>query len=365
MLVACELAGDLERAAQWCRVADEFIRQLRLPVPVRPLPDHLRRRAGGERAVGAGRGRARCRHPHDRRRRARLAGRRTGPARRPAPAPGAPRRGRGAAARCGGEARPRAGRRPRLRLARGEPSVAVGLLERAPGDGQPGITASGTADRGRPGDAGRGPARPATPAPPPPRRPAGRPGRAAGDSHGGGQVAALAAPAEGRVTAAEGGPERGRAAARAGAGACSPASTSRWRPHGRGSTWPGCWPRASPARGRRGQERPWRRSSGWAPGPTPMPPPRCCAPSASARQNRAQGGRRADQTRTGGASPGRPRPLEPRDRRAPVHQPQDGRSPRQQRAREAGVRNRAEAVAYAPGTRTPASCKARGGWCSG
>ena len=59
MLNACELADDIERAAQWCQVADEFVAHVRLPVPVRRVPHLLRQRAHrqgpvGRRRAGAG-----------------------------------------------------------------------------------------------------------------------------------------------------------------------------------------------------------------------------------------------------------------------------------------------------------------------
>ena len=52
MLVACDLAADLERARQWCQVADRFIAY---GCPFLPPAAHpLRQRAGGHRALGGG-----------------------------------------------------------------------------------------------------------------------------------------------------------------------------------------------------------------------------------------------------------------------------------------------------------------------
>ena len=68
MLNACELASDAERAAQWCQVADEFRRDLRLPLPLRRVPHLLRQRADGDRTVAGRRAGARRRPAHHRRR---------------------------------------------------------------------------------------------------------------------------------------------------------------------------------------------------------------------------------------------------------------------------------------------------------
>ena len=68
MLNACELATDLERAAQWCEVADGFIEHVRLPVPVRRVPHALRRCARPPAAAGTtpiASWRRRCRSPPD------------------------------------------------------------------------------------------------------------------------------------------------------------------------------------------------------------------------------------------------------------------------------------------------------------
>ncbi len=124
MLVACDLAADLERARQWCQVADAFIQTLRLPVPVRALPHPVRRRACGDRSVGRGRTGTpaghrdeRGRRPGRRRRRVRAAG-------RPSTAAGPPRGGRRAAPRS-------RGRSPRL-LRRGGASARPGRSRRRP-----------------------------------------------------------------------------------------------------------------------------------------------------------------------------------------------------------------------------------------
>jgi hypothetical protein len=42
MLSACELTSDLERAAQWCAVADRLTERLWRPVPLRLVPHLLR-----------------------------------------------------------------------------------------------------------------------------------------------------------------------------------------------------------------------------------------------------------------------------------------------------------------------------------
>ena len=60
----------------------------------------------------------------------------------------------------------------------------------------------------------------------------------------------------------------------------------------------------------------------------------------------------------GGAGPGAagPRPVQPRDRRAALHQPQDGGAPRRAASsRSSGLRGRAEAAAYAVAPRTRAA----------
>ena len=68
MLNACELASDIERAAQWCKVADDFVEHLWLPVPVRRVPHLLRQRADRQGTVGRRRAGAGRRSAHHRRR---------------------------------------------------------------------------------------------------------------------------------------------------------------------------------------------------------------------------------------------------------------------------------------------------------
>ena len=165
MLVACDLAGDLERAAQWCRVADRFIDRYGCPF----LYARCRTLYGGvllargrwaeaeqellaavRMAEGTGPG------PHADAL-ARLADLRLRQGRLEEAQELLPERGGGRAA-----ARTAA----RLRLARGEASVAAGLLERAlEDDGEPHIHGEQQLRaRGRAGDAGGGPARPRRPA---------------------------------------------------------------------------------------------------------------------------------------------------------------------------------------------------------
>ena len=125
MLNACELASDIERAAEWCRVADDFVEHVRLSVPVRGVPHLLRERAHREGPVGRRRTRAGCRTAHHRGRVSGAARTSADPSRRPAdpsgPAGGgraAPRRrrrrrrGRGGGGVVGGGVAARAGRRP-------------------------------------------------------------------------------------------------------------------------------------------------------------------------------------------------------------------------------------------------------------
>ncbi|MET0833840.1 MAG: helix-turn-helix transcriptional regulator, partial [Actinomycetota bacterium] len=173
MLVACDLAGDLRRAVQWCQVADQFINRYGCPF----LYARCRTLYGG---VLMAKGRWEEAEAL------------------------LPERGGGRAA-----ARTAA----RLRLARGEPSVAVGLLERSlEDDGQPGIhgerhlraaaaletLVAAQLALGDPGAAAAAAARLAELA------------EAEGDSHGGGQVAAMAAQAGARVAAAAGRSEEAR-----------------------------------------------------------------------------------------------------------------------------------------------------------
>ena len=93
MLVACDLAADLERARQWCQVADRFIAAYGCPFlyarcrtlygSVLVATGHW---AAGRAGAAAGGGDGRRGRPGGRQRRRRPAG-------RPAPAPGTPRGG--------------------------------------------------------------------------------------------------------------------------------------------------------------------------------------------------------------------------------------------------------------------------------
>jgi DNA-binding NarL/FixJ family response regulator len=139
MLVACDLAGDLRRAAQWCQVADQFISRYGCPF----LYARCRTLYGGvlmakgrwaeaeaelQAAIRMAEGPGPASHAEAL---ARLADLRLRQGRLEEAEALLPERGGGRAA-----ARTAA----RLRLARGEPSVAAGLLERSlEDDGQPGI----------------------------------------------------------------------------------------------------------------------------------------------------------------------------------------------------------------------------------
>jgi DNA-binding NarL/FixJ family response regulator len=139
MLVACDLAGDLRRAVQWCQVADQFIGRYGCPF----LYARCRTLYGGvlvakgrwaeaEAELNAAIRMAEAASPASHAEAlARLADLRLRQGRLEEAEALLPERGGGRAA-----ARTAA----RLRLARGEPSVAAGLLERAlEDDGQPGI----------------------------------------------------------------------------------------------------------------------------------------------------------------------------------------------------------------------------------
>jgi DNA-binding CsgD family transcriptional regulator len=139
MLIACDLAGDLRRAVQWCQVADQFIDRYGCPF----LYARCRTLYGGvlvakgrwaeaetelKAAVRMAEGPGPASHAEAM---ARLADLRLRQGRLEEAEALLPERGGGRAA-----ARTAA----RLRLARGEPSVAAGLLERSlTDDGQPGI----------------------------------------------------------------------------------------------------------------------------------------------------------------------------------------------------------------------------------
>jgi len=212
MLIACDLAGDLRRAAQWCQVADQFIDRYGCPF----LYARCRTLYGGvlmakgrweeaeaelQAAIRMAEGPGPASHAEAL---ARLADLRLRQGRLEEAEALLPERGGGRAA-----ARTAA----RLRLARGEPSVAAGLLERSLGDdGQPGIhgerhlraaaaletLVAAQLALGDPGAATAAAARLAELA------------EAEVDSQGSGQVAALAAQAGARVAAAAGRPEEAR-----------------------------------------------------------------------------------------------------------------------------------------------------------
>jgi len=139
MLVACDLAGDLRRAAQWCQVADQFIDRYGCPF----LYARCRTIYGGI-LVAKGRWAEAERELLAAIRMAEGAGPATHAAALARLADLRLRQGRLEEAeellpgRGGGRAAARTA--ARLRLARDEPSVAAGLLERAlEDDGQPGI----------------------------------------------------------------------------------------------------------------------------------------------------------------------------------------------------------------------------------
>jgi DNA-binding NarL/FixJ family response regulator len=196
MLVACDLAGDLRRAVQWCQVADEFTDRYGCPF----LYARCRTLYGGV-LVAKGRwaeAEAELRAAIL----ARLADLRL-------------RQGRLEEAEAllpeGGGGRAAARTAARLRLARGEPAVAAGLLERSlEDDGRPGIHGERhlraaaaletlVAARLALGDQDAATAAAARLA-----------DLAAADADGRSQVAAMAAQAAARVAAAEGRPEEAR-----------------------------------------------------------------------------------------------------------------------------------------------------------
>jgi hypothetical protein len=292
MLVACDLAGDLQRATQWVRVADEFTRRYGCPflyarcrtlygsvlvgrgqwtAAERELAAAVRMAEGAGTAVH---GEALARLADLRLRQGRLE-----EAEALLPDLGGGRLAARTAAR--------------LRLARGEPAVAVGQLERSLEDhGEPSIhgehhlqaaAALETLVAAQ---------------------------LAVGDPDG-------AAAAAARIAAIAGDQDRGHVAALAALAASRVAARRR------------------PRR---------RRDRGAA------------AVAGGAGADRAQARRRAHQAGAGGAAPGRPRAVQPRDRPAPVHQPQDGRPPRQQPAGKArgaqprrGGRLRGQAFDEPPG----------------
>jgi DNA-binding NarL/FixJ family response regulator len=210
MLVACDLAGDLRRAVQWCQVADEFTDRYGCPflyarcrtlyggvlvAKGRWAEAEAELRAAIRMAEGAG-------PASSAEALARLADLRL-------------RQGRLEEAEAllpeGGGGRAAARTAARLRLARGEPAVAAGLLERSlEDDGRPGIHGERhlraaaaletlVAARLALGDQDAATAAAARLA-----------DLAAADAAGRSQVAAMAAQAAARVAAAEGRPEEAR-----------------------------------------------------------------------------------------------------------------------------------------------------------
>jgi DNA-binding CsgD family transcriptional regulator len=210
MLVACDLAGDQRRAAQWCQVADRFIDRYGCPF----LYSRCRTLYGGvlvakgrwaeaetelRAAIRMAEGAGPASHAEAL---ARLADLRLRQGRLEEAEALLPEHGGGRAA-----ARTAA----RLQLARGEPAAAAGLLERSlTDDGQPGIhgerhlrvaavletLVAARLALGDTEDAAAAAARLAE--------------LAAADADGQGQVAAMAAQAAARVAAAEGRPDEAR-----------------------------------------------------------------------------------------------------------------------------------------------------------
>jgi tetratricopeptide (TPR) repeat protein len=332
MLVACELAGDLRRATQWCQVADRFIDRYGCPF----LYSRCRTLYGGvllargrwaeaERellaAVRMAGGASPGSHAEAL---ARLADLRLRQGRLEEAEGLLPEHGGGQAA-----ARTAA----RLRLARGEPSVAAGLLERSlQDDGRSHIhgehhlgaalaletLVSAHLALEHPDAAAAAAARLAT---------------LAGED-GEGQVAALAALAAGRVAGAGGRDGEARRLLERALGLFAtlelPYETALVRRElagvlAAGDPWAGRGRGARRARGLRAAGGGPRRRRGRRPAPLAGRP----------RPDRPQARRRPDQARAGGADPGRPRPHQPGDRRSPVHQPQDRRPPREQPAGQA------------------------------
>ena len=119
MLNACELAGDVERAAQWCRVADDFADTYGCPYPVCRMPHLLRQRPDRHRTLARRRTRARRRPADHRRRVPWIAQPGAGAAGRTAHPPGPPR---GCAA---GARRRRSPRRRRERVAPWRAALAL------------------------------------------------------------------------------------------------------------------------------------------------------------------------------------------------------------------------------------------------
>ena len=276
MLVACDLAGDLQRAVQWCQVADRFIDRYGCPF----LYARCRTLYGGvlvakgrwaeaERellaAIRMAEGAGPASHAEAL---ARLADLRLRQGRLEEAEGLLPERGGGRAA-----ARTAA----RLRLARDEPAVAAGLLERAlEDDGQPGIhgehhlraaaaletLVAAQLALGDPDAAAAAAARLAELADADGRRPGGGAGRP-----GLGQGGRRRRPGRRGQAAAGPGPRPARAPrppARDGAGA--PGAGPRPRPPGTPS-----WRSPKPGA-------PWGRSRSWGRRGTPTRPTPCSAP---------------------------------------------------------------------------------------
>jgi tetratricopeptide (TPR) repeat protein len=275
MLVACDLAADLQRATQWCQVADQFINRYGCPflyARCRTLYGSVLlakgRWADAERellaavrmAEGPGPG------PHAEAL-ARLAELRLRQGRLEEAEGLLPERGGGRAA-----ARTAA----RIRLARGEPSVAAGLLERALRDGgephihgEQHLRAAAALEtlvtaRLALGDPDAAAAAVDAIA-----------GLAGGDD--GGQVAALAALASAHLATAGGRLEEARGEL-SGRWGCSCAWTCRTRWRWSGWSWPGSWPPPTPRWPSPRPGTPSPPSSGWGRPATPTRPTPCSAP---------------------------------------------------------------------------------------
>ena len=246
MLVACDLAGDQRRAAQWCQVADRFIDRYGCPflysrcrtlyggilvAKGRWAEAEVELRAAVRMASGAGP----ASHAEAL---ARLADLRLRQGRLEEAEALLPEHGGGRAA-----ARTAA----RLRLARGEPAAAAGLLERSlTDDGRPGIHGERhlrvaavletlVAARLTLGDTEGAAAAAARLAE-----------LAAADADGQGQVAALAAQASAGWRRPRAGPRR-PGACWSGRWTCSRPMTSPTRPPWPGPSWPAPWPGPTPS----------------------------------------------------------------------------------------------------------------------
>jgi tetratricopeptide (TPR) repeat protein len=278
MLIACDLAGDLRRAAQWCQVADQFIDRYGCPF----LYARCRTLYGGvlmakgrweeaeaelQAAIRMAEGPGPASHAEAL---ARLADLRLRQGRLEEAEALLPERGGGRAA-----ARTAA----RLRLARGEPSVAAGCWSAPWGTtASPASTASATCGPRPPWRRWSRPSSPsATPAPPPPPRPAWpswpRPRSTARGAARWPRWPPRPGPG---WRPPPGGPGRPGDCWN-GPWACSPTTTSPTRRPWPGSSWPGPWPAPTPSWRWPRPGPPLGRSSSWAPRARPTRPTPCCA----------------------------------------------------------------------------------------